>query len=456
MVKVSNAWVSLGEYTLDLDRGPLIGQVRQFDDTPESLKTPARKDREISFGPVRWVPLYQPADPLYVALDDPKHAQLEYLDLAQEPILAQQWSTRTIFDLGDTRREWLVKFRRRSTTRQLRVDYSLPETASAGRYRIEAFIPQVFTTRSKQAIYVVKTAMQGTGGTRTYAEVTVPVDQSRYSSQWAPLGEFVLKPGGGSLVGQISQFDDSTDVQNIFITFGPVRWVPRFKAEIRPSQQFDFPIGEPDQRAAPIVKNEFGKFTGSPKWLVNWYDATPYLTPYIFGVHTGADLNLAGLEDFLSPVYAAGDGKVTYAGPAGGTWNFIIVIEHPLAWLTLADGRKIQGKVYTRYGHVSNLPPEHPILVKAGEEVVKGQQIGFIGFMKGFKTAAHLHFDVSHTERLIETPSHWPNWTQLKEARSAGDPVAITIAEHKVQDLVRLDYVDPYQFLIDNHTPPAP
>jgi murein DD-endopeptidase MepM/ murein hydrolase activator NlpD len=459
MAKVSNVWVPLGEYELELEKGPLIGQVRQFDDTDEALKTAAGKDHEIAFGPVRWVPVYQTADPLYLRLDDPKYVHVRYLDPGLEATLKAQWTTSTANDLGDTRREWPVQVRRRSKTRQIQVDYTLPETAAAGRYRIEVYIPQVFKDLSTQALYRVKTGVLVGDGKKTYTEVTVKVDQSKHISQWVSLGEFDLDPdphpdpANGSLVGQVSQFDDSADVPNVFITFGPVRWVPRFRAEIRPSQQFDMPIGEPDQRAAEIVRDQFPRFGGSPRWLANWYDATPYLTPYDFGIHTGADLNLAGFEDFLSPVHAAGDGKVIYAGPAGGAWNFIIVIEHPLAWLTLEDGRKIQSKVYTRYGHVSNLPPDHLILVKEGDEVRKGQHIGFIGFMKGFDTAAHLHFDVSHTERLRETPSHWPVWTDLKDARATGNGAAIKNAELKIQSVVRQDYLDPLQFLIENHTP---
>jgi len=459
MDKVSNVWVSLGEYELDLAGGPLIGQVRQFDDTDESLKMGGGKDREISFGPVRWVPLYQTADPLYVRLDDPENAHVQYLDPSLEPTLQVQWTTSSVLDLGDTRREWPVQLRRRSKTRQIQVDYTLPESAAAGRYRIEVFIPQVFKDLSTQAFYRVKTGVQTADGKKIYTEVTLKIDQAKHISQWVSLGEFDLHPdphpdpASGSLVGQVSQFDDSADVANVFISFGPVRWVPRFKAEPRPSQQFDMPVGEPDQRAAEIVRDQFQKFGGSPRWLENWYDATPYLTPYDFGVHTGADLNLTGFEDFLRPVFAAGDGKVIYAGEAGGAWNFIIVIEHPVAWVRLEDGRRIQTRVYTRYGHVSNLPPDHPILVKEGDEVRKGQHIGYIGFMKGFTDAAHLHFDVSHTERLRETPSHWPIWTELKDARATGNQTAIKNAELKVQSLVRQDYLDPLQFLIENHNP---
>lgn len=459
MLHVSNEWVPLGEFGLALDKEGLVGRVRQSDDTDENLKTSQGKDREISFGPVRWVPLYQLADPIYAKLDDPERAELHYLvDPRLEPGLEAAWGTTTVLDLGDTRREWRVRFRRRSRIRQLEMRYSLPADAAKGPYRIEVFIPQVFHTRSAQAVYTVKTGVQAFDGQKRTAEQTIKVDQSKFPNQWAPLGEFDLEadpqpdPGEGSPVGQVTQFDDTADVPNVFVTFGPVRWVPRFKVEIRPSLQFDFPIGQQDQRHARIVKGEFGNFAGRPQWLENWVDATGFLTPYDLGIHTGADLNLKGLQDFGSPVFASGDGKVHFAGKAVGSWGFIIVIEHPLAWVRLQDGRKIQGKVYTRYGHVTN-QPDLPIRVTQGEPVTRGQHIGFVGVPNVEGGDPHLHFDVCYTETLGTNPDHWPDWSPLREARKnqGSDPAGVRAAERRIQALVRQDYLDPLQFFIDNH-----
>jgi murein DD-endopeptidase MepM/ murein hydrolase activator NlpD len=485
MLAASNEWVPLGEFTLDLgtDSTPcagdvrgqgrsrrrggrgqgLIGRVRQFDHTGEPRRGSVR---EISFGPVRWVPLYQLAGTSYAKLDPADDGQIEYLvDTRSNPIIKAAWSgPREIFDGFDSRRKWQVDFRRRSRTRQLRVSYTPPEPLAPGRYRIEAFIPEVNRTRTPQATYTVKTGVQMQGGVKTYTEVTRTLDQSMSSrsNRWVSLcgdGDFILEadpslaadPAGGTLVGQVSQFDDTPDPTNIFITFGPVRWVPRFEVEVQPSLQFDFPMGALGERHAKI-KTDLPPFQGTPRWLENWHDSTPFLTPYELGIHTGADLNLAGVEDRGEPLFAAGDGKVFFTGKGNGSWGNIIVIEHPLAWVRLLDGRKVQGRVFTRYGHVLDEAGK-PILVKKDDQVLRGDPIGFVGAANVLNGSPHLHFDICYTELFANDPDHWPDWSGLKRAREIGPPDSPDVRSwtRKIQDLVRQDYQEPFQFFLDNH-----
>jgi hypothetical protein len=77
----SNEWKSLGEYELNVGDNPLIGTVHQFDNSPQN--NGRRKPREISFGPIRWVPLYQTPEPLYVAANDMERCTTIYLDQVQ-------------------------------------------------------------------------------------------------------------------------------------------------------------------------------------------------------------------------------------------------------------------------------------------------------------------------------------------------------------------------------------
>lgn len=92
--------------------------------------------------------------------------------------------------------------------------------------------------------------------------------------------------------------------------------------------------------------------------------------------HTGVDLNGpgGGDTDCGQPVHAMTDGRVVIAGRFP-VWGGMVVLWHPSAG------------VWTRYGHLRD------ILVRPGDVVTAGQQIGTIGKMTtgGY---CHLHFDV--------------------------------------------------------------
>ena len=101
-------------------------------------------------------------------------------------------------------------------------------------------------------------------------------------------------------------------------------------------------------------------------------------------VHHGVDFQ----NELGTPVRAAGDGVVYYAGPDidtlfGPQPNFygnVIVIEHAIT------NTKRQ-KIYTLYGHLS------AIIVKTGQTVKAMQQIGSVG-SAGVAIGSHLHFEV--------------------------------------------------------------
>jgi murein DD-endopeptidase MepM/ murein hydrolase activator NlpD len=93
-------------------------------------------------------------------------------------------------------------------------------------------------------------------------------------------------------------------------------------------------------------------------------------------MHDGLDM--AGSTG--DPVYASGEGKVTFAGWNGGFGN-VIIVDH-------GNGFK------TYYAHLSK------ILVKEGQWVSKAQKIGLVG-STGLSTSSHLHFEV----RLNDKPT---------------------------------------------------
>jgi murein DD-endopeptidase MepM/ murein hydrolase activator NlpD len=69
--------------------------------------------------------------------------------------------------------------------------------------------------------------------------------------------------------------------------------------------------------------------------------------------------------------------------------------------VTLPDGTVQRQHVYVRYGHLTKT-----CWSKRGH-VFRGQQIGKIGLMVGATAGWHLHFDLSFTEVLRQTPSFW-------------------------------------------------
>ena len=85
--------------------------------------------------------------------------------------------------------------------------------------------------------------------------------------------------------------------------------------------------------------------------------------------HKGMDFAAA----YGSPIVAAADGVVRYAGWHGGHGNFV-QIQHG-------------GGLGTGYGHMSR------IVVPAGARVAQGQVIGYVG-STGLSTGPHLHYEV--------------------------------------------------------------
>jgi hypothetical protein len=96
------------------------------------------------------------------------------------------------------------------------------------------------------------------------------------------------------------------------------------------------------------------------------------------GNHEGIDLAQPNETAANKPIFAARDGKVVAAGPAQGFGNWI-VIAHTV------NGQEVD----TLYGHMY----DDGVLVKVGDPVKAGQQIGKIG-SNGQSTGPHLHFGI--------------------------------------------------------------
>jgi murein DD-endopeptidase MepM/ murein hydrolase activator NlpD len=92
------------------------------------------------------------------------------------------------------------------------------------------------------------------------------------------------------------------------------------------------------------------------------------------GLHRGQfheGIDIANKPD--TPIAAAGDGTVRYAGWKGG-FGMVVLIDHGYGLSTL-------------YGHASK------VTVKTGESIARGQLIGYMG-TTGRSTGSHLHYEV--------------------------------------------------------------
>lgn len=98
--------------------------------------------------------------------------------------------------------------------------------------------------------------------------------------------------------------------------------------------------------------------------------------PYGSCSHFHAGIDIA--NSMYTPIYAAGAGKVIWAGQSPYDSAWIVIIAH-------------SSELVTWYAHVDN--QSHRPVVSAGQYVAKGQLIAFVG-MTGHTTGPHLHWAV--------------------------------------------------------------
>lgn len=107
-------------------------------------------------------------------------------------------------------------------------------------------------------------------------------------------------------------------------------------------------------------------------------------------MHHGVDI----AADIGTPVYATADGSVAFAGVNGSFGNYIR-INHGFG-------------ISTRYAHNAKL------LVKKGQKVRRGDQIGVIG-ISGHTTGPHVHYEVLVKEQQVDPARFFFEETLAKE-----------------------------------------
>jgi murein DD-endopeptidase MepM/ murein hydrolase activator NlpD len=116
-----------------------------------------------------------------------------------------------------------------------------------------------------------------------------------------------------------------------------------------------------------------------------------------------------------TPVHAAGDGRVSFAGTKGGYGNALI----------LAHG----GNVSTLYGHMSRFARN----MRVGTHVQQGEVIGYVG-MTGLATGPHLHYEflmsgVHKNPQTVQLPGAEPlRAADLEKFRAQSAPLLADLA----------------------------
>jgi murein DD-endopeptidase MepM/ murein hydrolase activator NlpD len=111
-------------------------------------------------------------------------------------------------------------------------------------------------------------------------------------------------------------------------------------------------------------------------WVTGWFGNRSDPFTGEAGFHQGIDISL----DRGQPVYATADGVVEAASYTGDYGN-LIILQHDFG-------------LTTRYGHLSGYA------VKLGQEVTRGQVIGYVG-ATGRATGAHLHYEILANGKLL-------------------------------------------------------
>jgi Peptidase family M23 len=108
--------------------------------------------------------------------------------------------------------------------------------------------------------------------------------------------------------------------------------------------------------------------------------------PFRLNRHLGDDLNgIGGLNsDLGDAVYAAGFGRVVYAGTPAPSWGKMIILAHRVRDLEHPEKTRV---IQTVYAHLDQISVQQEQLVQ------RGGKIGTVGNADG-QYLAHLHFEI--------------------------------------------------------------
>jgi murein DD-endopeptidase MepM/ murein hydrolase activator NlpD len=121
----------------------------------------------------------------------------------------------------------------------------------------------------------------------------------------------------------------------------------------------------------PAIKPMSGYYS------INGFGMRMHPVLHVYRMHDGIDI----VNDVGTPIYAAGDGVVHFAGRTAGGYGVVIEIQHGYGYSTL-------------YAHLSQ------VLVRAGQQVHRGELIAKCG-RSGLVSGPHLHYEVRKNGRKL-------------------------------------------------------
>jgi murein DD-endopeptidase MepM/ murein hydrolase activator NlpD len=169
------------------------------------------------------------------------------------------------------------------------------------------------------------------------------------------------------------------------------------------------PEGQPMRKAFLRAPVEFSRISS----VFNPHRMHPILN--LIRGHMGTDY----AAPTGTPVHAAGDGRVSFAGQRGGYGNALIIAH--------------SNSISTLYGHMSRFAAH----MRVGAHVQQGDVIGYVG-MTGLATGPHLHYEylmngVHKDPQTVHLPGAEPLHAQaLQKFRIATAPLVADLAPSPV------------------------
>jgi murein DD-endopeptidase MepM/ murein hydrolase activator NlpD len=188
-----------------------------------------------------------------------------------------------------------------------------------------------------------------------------------------------------------------------FVNSGKVYRAVRFAAD--GSASYYSPDGLPLRKAFLRAPVEFTRVSS----VFNPHRMHPILN--LIRGHMGTDY----AAPIGTPVHAAGDGRISFAGPRGGYGN-ALVLAH-------------SNSVSTLYGHLSRFAKH----IRVGTHVQQGEVIAYVG-MTGLATGPHLHYEylvdgLHKNPQTVHLPGAEPlSADMLKKFHAATAPLLANLA----------------------------